>query len=279
MMGDFYVRIKTVIKMKVNICKFNTNQLLNSISVYNFVLEANPERYNIEQKQDKYRVNLVISGKGKFIMDAKEYEISQGDIFFSLAHHKYKISGDNEFEYMYITFDGERCRSLFERFGVSSDQPVFCGYSALTAFWQNAILKAESSNMDLISEAVLLYTFGEMTERENTKEQKFVNDIVDLIEESFADGDFNLNTVANELGYNAKYISRVFKKEKQMNFSEYLTNVRLRNAVFLIEQGVTSIKNVAFLSGYKDAFYFSNVFKKNIGITPTEYIKNRSVQS
>ena len=44
-----------------------------------------------------------------------------------------------------------------------------------------------------------------------------------------------------------------------ITFSAYLTNVRLKHAVFLMEQNVTSIKNIALLCGYKDPLYFSNV--------------------
>ena len=46
-------------------------------------------------------------------------------------------------------------------------------------------------------------------------------------------------------------------------------------AVFLMDQGVTAIKNVALLSGYKDPLYFSNVFKKAVGLTPSEYISKK----
>ena len=46
-----------------------------------------------------------------------------------------------------------------------------------------------------------------------------------------------------------------------------------------MEQGVASVKNVAILSGFEDALYFSKVFKQAEGITPSEYIKNIAEQS
>ena len=56
-------------------------------------------------------------------------------------------------------------------------------------------------------------------------------------------------------------------------FSEYLREMRMKHAIFLIENGVFSVKNVALLCGYKDALYFSKLFVKQVGTSPTEYIK------
>lgn len=51
-----------------------------------------------------------------------------------------------------------------------------------------------------------------------------------------------------------------------------MKNLRINHAVFLMEQGITSVKNIAFLSGYKDPLYFSGVFKKTLGLSPSEYL-------
>ena len=56
-----------------------------------------------------------------------------------------------------------------------------------------------------------------------------------------------------------------------MGFSEYLRLVRVKHAVMLIENGVTSVKNVASLSGFSDPLYFSKVFTESVGVSPSEY--------
>ena len=96
--------------------------------------------------------------------------------------------------------------------------------------------------------------------------------ILKIIEDEFSDCDLNLTRIADSLGYNSKYISRVFKNAIGIPFSQYLTNTRIQHAIFLFEQGVTAIKNVSLLSGYKDPFYFSNVFKSVVGMSPSEFI-------
>ncbi len=80
-------------------------------------------------------------------------------------------------------------------------------------------------------------------------------------------------TAAEELGYNAKYLSTCFKRKMNIGFSEYVRTLRINNAVFLMDHGVESVKNVAFLSGFQDALYFSKVFKATVGQSPSEYIE------
>ena len=70
-----------------------------------------------------------------------------------------------------------------------------------------------------------------------------------------------------------KYLSESFKKRMGMGFSRYLKNLRVKHAVFLMEHGVVSIKNVAFLCGFRDPLYFSKVFRADMGISPKEYLQ------
>ena len=56
-----------------------------------------------------------------------------------------------------------------------------------------------------------------------------------------------------------------------MGFNEYLKNIRIKHATFLFAHGINSVKNVAHLSGFSDPFYFSSVFKKEMGVSPKEY--------
>ncbi len=58
----------------------------------------------------------------------------------------------------------------------------------------------------------------------------------------------------------------------KIGFSEYLTNIRMKHPAFLMEQGVTAAKKVVLLSGYSDLLYFSKVLKKQMGMSPREYL-------
>ncbi len=86
----------------------------------------------------------------------------------------------------------------------------------------------------------------------------------------------NLSDVADEVGLNPMYFSKLFKKETGTNFTEYVTEVRLRRARELLQKSDLNISEVAFRVGFSDGQYFSKIFKKIVGVTPTAYRERRS---
>ena len=67
------------------------------------------------------------------------------------------------------------------------------------------------------------------------------------------------------------YFSKVFKDETGENFIEYLTTIRIEKAKELLRGSNLSMKEICSAVGYSDPNYFSRTFKKNVGVTPTEY--------
>ena len=91
-----------------------------------------------------------------------------------------------------------------------------------------------------------------------------------LINERFSQ-DLNLDDVSKELHISPQYLSRLYKNETGENFIERLTAVRIENAKKLLKENRYSIKEVCYMSGYSDPNYFSKLFKKHVGISPTDY--------
>ena len=82
--------------------------------------------------------------------------------------------------------------------------------------------------------------------------------------------DISLDEVSREVNISPYYFSKLFKQETGGNFIEYLTEVRLRNARELLKDSGLSIKEICAESGYSDPNYFSRIFKKYEGVTPSE---------
>lgn len=80
-----------------------------------------------------------------------------------------------------------------------------------------------------------------------------------------------LEDVAREINVSPQYLSRLFKEETGENFIDYLTGMRIRIAKSLLESDEMSVKEICFSIGYSDPNYFSRIFKKIVGSTPTEY--------
>lgn len=259
-------------KTNKNICKFINSERCDGINTYRFVYEQLAENTRDLITHNYHTIYFVTDGEGELITKTQKFSLVKGDVFFSFKQIPFKINNTGEIKYMYISFDGSRVEELFSHFSISPVNCVYEGYGKLAAFWENSIVKANKKNLDLISESVLLYTLSEMSPKELSAKQRIINDIIQFVEENFKDSALNLDFVANRFGYSNKYISRIFKENMGTTFSSYLTNIRINHAVFLIEQQITLIKNIAFLCGYSDPLYFSNVFKAKLGISPKEYI-------
>lgn len=82
-----------------------------------------------------------------------------------------------------------------------------------------------------------------------------------------------LNDAAEAASVNSTYLSYLFSQEMGVGFANYLLNLRLENAKNLLEEGNLKMRQIAEDSGFNDYHYFSKVFKKNVGVSPGEYMK------
>lgn len=87
--------------------------------------------------------------------------------------------------------------------------------------------------------------------------------------------DLSLDDISRILDISPYYFSKIFKDETGVNFIDYLTNIRLEKAKELLQSTDYSMKEICTMIGYSDPNYFSRTFKKNVGVTPTEYKEGR----
>lgn len=256
--------------IKGNVCKFNFKESQGAITVTQFIHETQ----NIQAQTvvyPNYGAYLVLTGKGRYVVGKGAYDVKEGSLFFSFAGEPFSVVGKENFTYMYLSFSGSRAEELMRRFSLSTENCVFADYENLIPFWLENFSRSQEETLDLISESVLLYTFSRLVQSARTLPDTFYG-ILTFIDEHFTESDFSVHTIAQEFHYSPKYVSRLFKKNMQTCFSEHLKNLRIKYALSLMEQGVTSVKNVALLTGYVDALYFSKLFKAKLGISPKEYI-------
>lgn len=81
----------------------------------------------------------------------------------------------------------------------------------------------------------------------------------------------SISEIANSLGVSQTYLSRMFKREMGSTFSQYLTNVRIKNAIILMRDPSLRLNEIARLIGYGTQNYFNNIFKRSVGISPEDY--------
>ncbi|WP_099716693.1 response regulator [Clostridium sp. LS] len=94
------------------------------------------------------------------------------------------------------------------------------------------------------------------------------------IKDNYSDYDISVETLCSKLHVSPTYFSTIFKRETGMNFVNYLTTLRLEEAVKLLNTTDDKTYIIAEKVGYPEANYFSYVFKKKFGVSPSKYRKN-----
>ena len=216
-------------------------------------------------------LHLVSAGTGTWVCEGQERRLMPGTVFLVCPNETYSIRSDGALQYFYITFYGRRAVEVAGRMTAAKAGHAVDGFADLVPFWQDCLTKANADNVDLLSEAVLLYTLARLAPRKRAVHGA-VEAALEVTDEYFTDPDLTLGAVAAKLGYDPKYLSFAFRREQGMTYSQYLRDLRVRRAAFLMEQGVVGMKNVARLSGFRDPLYFSKVFAKVNGVSPRAYL-------
>ncbi|MCY8376421.1 AraC family transcriptional regulator [Bacillus inaquosorum] len=93
--------------------------------------------------------------------------------------------------------------------------------------------------------------------------------------ETHADTKITLAQLSQMAGISAKHYSETFKKWTGQSVTEFITKTRITRAKRLMARSNCKLKEIAHQTGYQDEFYFSRIFKKHTGCSPTSYMKKR----
>lgn len=148
---------------------------------------------------------------------------------------------------------------------------------ALKSALQKAIglLDKEKKNIEYVSK--LKQEISKLQSAENEENEGTVNNThiaiakaINFIEENY-NRSITLEETAGAVFMSSTYLSKLFKTELNVGFSDYLTDYRIEKAKLLLKQPFLKINEIANLVGYTDPAYFNRVFKARTGKTPSEY--------
>lgn len=256
-----------------NICKFPQELPPAELSVFCFVLETLDETMRKEITLPHSRMILVEQGEGDFSFDGVLHPFHAGALLFGFEGERFFLAHGEGVRYLYIDFGGARAAALFHRFGISPRTRMREACHAAIPFCKDCLLHTHQENIDIAAEGVLFYIFSRLS-ADWSKQNATIQKILDMTEKYFREPSLSIARIAKEIGYSPKYLSHFFKESMQVSYSEYLRSFRFRYAISLFELGISSVKNVALLSGFSDPLYFSGAFKKAIGVSPSEFIRS-----
>lgn len=103
--------------------------------------------------------------------------------------------------------------------------------------------------------------------------ETLITNTIDFIKTNIA-SDLSIKVISEYLQVSTGHLSRSFKKSTGYTILEYITFIRIKKAIDSLENTNYHISEVAYAVGFNDPKYFSHVFRKNVGVTPTEF-RNR----
>lgn len=103
---------------------------------------------------------------------------------------------------------------------------------------------------------------------------RHITKALQFISEQYA-ANISLDITAQTLNLNASYLSRLFKEETQMTFTEYLNKIRIQSSCMLMESGHLTLKQISSEVGFISYTYFFKVFKSFTGMTPQAFMDQR----
>ena len=155
------------------------------------------------------------------------------------------------------------------------------GESVVSGFFENTPDGYRSIYRQTSVEQIVnwLNTFGEkLAQLFESRRRDYKNYIVMNVKKYINDHvseHLSLNEVAAVFGISPNYLSQLFGRYNDTGFSEYINICKVNASKTLLESGQHKVYEVAEMMGFESAFYFSKVFKKVEGISPTEYVHGK----
>jgi len=113
-----------------------------------------------------------------------------------------------------------------------------------------------------------------MEQRHETEEKEVIHQACDYIEMHLQDRNLSLQAVSEKVGLSVSYFSQLFKTEKRIGMSNYVTERRIQRAQDMLMNSGLKTEDIALQLGFSTVSYFGQVFKKTTGMTPNAYRKH-----
>jgi len=238
---------------------------------------------------DFYLMHIVLSGSGSFITEHNRYELNAGDTFLIRPNEliSYESDSNDPWHYRWVAFRGEQAEHLVTIAGFNSGcevmnhvslEPVGSYYHDILEIFRYSHPTSSIHASGLLHMIMTEYGRAQqpsehVLHRQQSNEHQLHNQMVHYLTTQYTHP-VSIEHMAEALGYNRAYLSRIFKLKIGVTPSTFLLQLRLDNARRLLrERQELTIEQVSASVGIQDALYFSKQFKKRYQQSPTSYRK------
>lgn len=228
-----------------------------------------------------FRIMYFVEGKGSVFIDENEYKIYSNLLLLITPYNSFRLDIDGNSIGKYIVFN-IHVSILCNHLTIENDQHImpitldenekkqiigFYDYYVMSFLGNSG--KKNAQLFDFIKYIKKIVT-------EHTSliiyEQNIIKQIKKFIFSNIGEK-LNLNQIAAAFNYSEKHLNRLFKKYTGSTIHSYILEEKIEFSKQLLVQGL-SIHEICDCIGFDDPNYFGNVFKKRVGKTPKDYLKN-----
>lgn len=221
-----------------------------------------------------YLIHYVMDGKGIFERQGIVYNLGKGNMFLIRPHEStfYKADTENPWSYVWIGFKGAFAEELLDGSGFEQSPIV---YSPSSAFIFKNMIAADKmgQSAEIYLCGLIFELFARLKEENNVNTraaQIYARRAENYIQSNYM-YDISVASIAKMLGIDRRYLYRIFIEYIGTSPQKYILKYRLGKAAELLSRYDCVVSEAARSCGYKDTFNFSNMFKKEYGVSPSEY--------
>lgn len=240
-------------------------------NIIHFVSKYVSTEWSHDDILEKYSVSFIESGVAEYEVDGYQFTANSGDMIFLKPdnHRKATTSGMSVSVIDFQLPEGENIDlPVTSKVGASHD--IYLYMEELKYEW----LQRKMGFM-MKSQALLMLIIHKLIyERDNFEKNEHVELMKYYIMRNYTKK-IMMKDIAGFVGLNPVYCGALFKRVENCTVNEFLTNIRINRAKSLLESGFSDISRIAEYTGYDDIYFFSNTFKKVVGVSPSAYKKTQ----
>jgi len=229
--------------------------------------------------RDEYIIHYIINGQGYLETPEGTFHYTEGDIFCIYPGEviKYYTNGTRT-NMCFINFVGTEAGKIYDTIGITHQAPVIHvnSNSLVNAVYKCLNYGIETENpsewrLTAFLLEILSYIENDKSLEKADQKKNYINRGIAYMEYNL-DTPISVDSIAEAAGIEKSYFYKIFVKEMGVSPIKYLTDIRINKAKALIKSGI-HFKAVATAVGINDIYYFSKLFTKVVGMTPSEYRK------
>lgn len=248
-------------------------------------LQAQKQYKNQRDGLRSYLFFMVVSGSGTLEYESELYQLEAGDCVFIDCRNSYAHQTSNNLWHLkWIHFCGSNLDSIYEKYVQRGGLPVFrpSDLYSFDRIWETVYALASSSDHirdmrifeSLVSLSVLLMdeSWHPDTARESASKRQNLQEVKDYLDENFQQ-QISLDDLSARFFINKFYLTRVFKAQFGISINTYILQQRITHAKQMLRFTDKTVSDIGIACGMESPNYFSRMFKKIEGISPSEYRK------